>query len=552
MFSIWSYFFACGRSTDIIEIPQINDVDMDVDEQHHPTPNIDDEENESEKQKNHHLNGVSVYYLRHNLLREAAQAGLGMKATIYDLEDLRQSKHGVIRRKGAVVTCPRDGEIGAAYVDCLEGLNNVGPANRMLSYAGGYRIVDIVDSLESYCTTNNMNPKRTYIWMCCLCNNQHRVCDNISFATFHTHTMVGIGHVLVMMAPWNKSVYMTRIWCIIEMFAADTTDECEVEIIIPPQEKEALLENVRNYGTALKTLCDIDIEKAEATKESDRKNILELTKRDIGVTALNNHVNHLLRSCIEKTLLTAVENCGMQSKDRSVDLDFALLCCRAGRIMDESDKPDEALDLYYIDLAIRQKVYGKKHRNTANAYSNIGMIMWLKGDFDGAVIMYKKCLAVKKKFLGAEHPITAITYNNLGGVMEEKGDLQRALKWHMKALTVRVKVYGERHNDTAVSYNNIGVVLRQKGDLDGALKMYQKALVVRKKVYGEAHASTALSYNSIGVIMCASGDLNGALENMRKCVAVQENLLGNEHSMVIANKNVIVGMEMKLANLIIK
>ena len=65
-----------------------------------------------------HVNGVSVHCLRTILLQEVRGAGLDDNtATIYDMEDLRESKHGIIRFKGSQHTCPRDGKLGAAYVD---------------------------------------------------------------------------------------------------------------------------------------------------------------------------------------------------------------------------------------------------------------------------------------------------------------------------------------------------------------------------------------------------------------------------------------------------
>ena len=56
-----------------------------------------------------HVNGVSVHYLRTILLQEVRDAGFDEDtATVYNMEDLRQSKHGIIRSKGAQHTCPRD------------------------------------------------------------------------------------------------------------------------------------------------------------------------------------------------------------------------------------------------------------------------------------------------------------------------------------------------------------------------------------------------------------------------------------------------------------
>lgn len=67
------------------------------------------------------LRGVSVYYLQTVLPQEMKDAGIDYEtATIYDLEDLRSKKYGLIRRKSANTICPRDGKLGAAYVNTIE------------------------------------------------------------------------------------------------------------------------------------------------------------------------------------------------------------------------------------------------------------------------------------------------------------------------------------------------------------------------------------------------------------------------------------------------
>ena len=68
-------------------------------------------------------------------LKEVQEAGKDGTAMIYHLENPRQEEHGVIRSKGAGKLCPRDGvTMGAAYIDCISGADNVGPADFLLSY----------------------------------------------------------------------------------------------------------------------------------------------------------------------------------------------------------------------------------------------------------------------------------------------------------------------------------------------------------------------------------------------------------------------------------
>ena len=120
------------------------------------------------------------------------------------------------------------------------------------------------------------------MWICCLCNNQHRVGDDVPFTRFHEifhNTVVGVGHILAMMAPWDAPLYLTRVWCIFEIHTANTADDVQTEIIMPPREKDNMLASLQDYNNLVKALSGTHIESAEASKESDRTNIMKLVNR---------------------------------------------------------------------------------------------------------------------------------------------------------------------------------------------------------------------------------------------------------------------------------
>ncbi len=94
----------------------------------------------------HHLQTVFLEYVKENDFDPST-------AKVYDIENLQSEEPGLIRKKGIDVICPMDGELGAAYVHSIleDGDDHVGTATHMLSYAWGYHIGDIVDTLVSYC-----------------------------------------------------------------------------------------------------------------------------------------------------------------------------------------------------------------------------------------------------------------------------------------------------------------------------------------------------------------------------------------------------------------
>ena len=161
-----------------------------------------------------------------------------------------------------------------------------------------YTVGDIIDSLESYCAQKHIDTKATYVWICCVCNNRHRVGESVPFTRFHEifhDTVVGVGHILAMMAPWDAPLYLTRVWCIFEIHTANTADDVKTEIIMPPREKDKMLASLNDYNNLVKALSATHIESAEASKELDRENIMKLVNKTTGeAPRLNSDMNTLL------------------------------------------------------------------------------------------------------------------------------------------------------------------------------------------------------------------------------------------------------------------
>ena len=91
---------------------------------------------------------------------------------MYDIEP-------VIRHAGKDVICPRDGKLGAAYVDVAED-PHAGRATCMLSYTWGYEVHTISSALMTHCRRLRENPQQIRVWICAFCVNQWRVQEAVA------------------------------------------------------------------------------------------------------------------------------------------------------------------------------------------------------------------------------------------------------------------------------------------------------------------------------------------------------------------------------------
>jgi tetratricopeptide (TPR) repeat protein len=180
-------------------------------------------------------------------------------------------------------------------------------------------------------------------------------------------------------------------------------------------------------------------------------------------------------------------------------------------------------------LAVRRKVLGEEHPDTARSYNNVAYTLKAQGRYREAEEGFKKALAICRKVLGEEHPDTANGYNNVAFNLDARGRHKEAEEGFRKALAIRRKVLGEEHSQTAQSYNNLAANLKLQGQYAQAAEGYQKALSLYRKVLGEEHPDTALAYNNLAASLNAQGKYGDAVEGYQKALGIRRKVLGEGH-----------------------
>jgi hypothetical protein len=372
--------------------------------------------------------GVSVYYLQNQFMKEVEAAGLSRNSTIYELENLQNySCPGIIQKKGMHVRCPVTNHLGAAYVHCLKGDDFVGPATHMLSYTWGYTIGDIIDTLVAFCQRHNLTPKRTYFWICFLCVNQHEIVqcskekNNVPtkmFVDAFQSRVLKIGHIVCMMAPWEKPTYLSRVWCIFEMATAFSAENCRLIVAMPPSEEEKLKEQLgredeRAIDALYESLANTKVQNAQATIEADRQHILSVVREQFGgFHTVNVLVNNCLREWVKTTLKALVKQyqstetfqAWSKVEEESELLAKAEMFSWIGEVFKNSGEYDTAQDLHKQALSIRECRLGKKHPDTAISYNNIGCVLYKKVTMKQPCWSYHKALAIRRSKFGQGKP----------------------------------------------------------------------------------------------------------------------------------------------------
>ena len=456
-----------------------------------------------------------------------------------------------------------------------------------------YSVEDVINTLVAHCEKNNLNPKRTYIWICCLCINQHRVAaasnspsffSPINFEAEFRARVLNIGHLLVMMTPWENPHYLERVWCIFEIFTA-ITNALPVTVVMPPGDTNKMIsEIIGQDGEGIerfyKALQAVKIESAEASCEQDRTKILRLVRSTVGYYGTNVRVSHHFRNWIIQTIkeIDLSEYTSGSSDQASV----ALFHVRKGQLFHHIEDYDAALDAFSDALQIRREgTLGMDDSQVAEIYGLIGCVYTEQCknnptsiNNNQAIEMLSKCLNARMQLFGSEHPLTALsykacgdhhlamerysmamsnyekclaiqekssfecqvntaeTYSSMGALFERQEKYNQSVEMYSHAVSVLERLHGRNRLKTAASYRDLGRALAVSGHPTEAMEILQTSLRICEAQAGEIHLSTAKSHSEIGQVLLLLKMYDRALEHYEKCRAIQERLLGRSHPKV--------------------
>mmetsp|Transcript_2716 Transcript_2716/g.3816 ORF Transcript_2716/g.3816 Transcript_2716/m.3816 type:complete len:541 (-) Transcript_2716:18-1640(-) len=499
------------------------------------------------------LRGVSVHHLANYFmdLVRAKYPDSGNDTKIYQIEDLNDlDKNGIIREEGKDTQCPIDDRRGAAYVHTLQGADHVGPASIMLSYTWRYTIGDIVDVLTNYCKSNGLNQKKLYVWICCLCVNQHRVVESMKrkedipfddFRKVFHGRVTGIGHVVAMMSPWTGPEYLNRVWCIFELFTA-SKESCKVTIEMPKREREDFIERIMNddeYANKLfSVLSSTDVEKAEASVLSDRENILNIVKNETGgYDQFNVAINQLIRTWVLQLIKDAARSRLDDLVDGEYDKGCAVFHVRVGALFRNLDEYENAMEMYRVELKMKEKKFGSDDLDMLYPLGNIALVLKDQGKYEEALGYYTKSLVINEKRYGRETVKVALTLYSMGDVYRLLREYDKAIDTYNRVLVVYEEKFGLDHVETANTHMGIAIVLMDQEKYDEAMEKYNKILPIYEKKYGRDSVDTANLLGNMAETLYNQGKYEDAMEKYQSSLAIKEKLLGTDHQGTVDTRN---------------
>ena len=196
-----------------------------------------------------------------------------------------------------------------------------------------------------------------------------------------------------------------------------------------------------------------------------------------------------------------------------------------------------ARPLHERDLAIRERVLGADHPDTATSLTNLGLLLRAQGDLEAARPLLERALAIRERVLGPNHADTAASLSSLGVLLYDQRDLDAARPVLSHALAIQQRVLRPDHPAVAQTLSSLGMLLRAQEDLAGARPLLERALDIRERALGPQHPSTATSLNNLGLLLHDQGDLGSARRCFTRALEISERVLEPEHPVTAASLN---------------
>jgi tetratricopeptide (TPR) repeat protein len=164
-------------------------------------------------------------------------------------------------------------------------------------------------------------------------------------------------------------------------------------------------------------------------------------------------------------------------------------------------------------------------RGLATCYSNLGVFLEMKGNFDKALENDLKALDISKERKDKKGELN--TLNNIGIVYWHWGKHARAIEYQMEALDIADSLRKLNKSDTvelkrdiALSMGNLGAIYEEKGEPFKALDYELKALHAEEADSNKI--GIAINLGNIGVLYDNLGDYPKAIDYDLKALRVQE------------------------------
>ena len=152
-----------------------------------------------------------------------------------------------------------------------------------------------------------------------------------------------IGRTVLVLAPWDVPIPLTRAWCIWEIFCSGSN----LEVALAPSQQAAFRAALTgDFDSIMTALSSVSVALAEAFSEVDRERIMRGIQDTVGFAEVDNKVCALMRGWLQGTVrqLVSVEYQGELSEEQA--LERALVLNQSAVLLKEQVSPPRTAEAH--------------------------------------------------------------------------------------------------------------------------------------------------------------------------------------------------------------
>jgi tetratricopeptide (TPR) repeat protein len=194
------------------------------------------------------------------------------------------------------------------------------------------------------------------------------------------------------------------------------------------------------------------------------------------------------------------------------------------RVLNDVGRSNEAEPLIRESLAVRRKVFGEEHRETAVSKSELGRLLMRRGDLAGAEPYLRENVATTTKVLGPDHPNSAAAKSTLATLLMTKGDLAAGEALLRESTAVNRRVFGPHGLEYAVSLNGLGTAVEWQGRVAEAQELFEESVRIAEPQLGASHPRVQGYLVNLSRVRILRGDGAATESTLRDVLTAREHL----------------------------
>jgi len=229
----------------------------------------------------------------------------------------------------------------------------------------------------------------------------------------------------------------------------------------------------------------------------------------------------------EQALKLAIQRAeSLRTTDSDAGRELSASLNNLGLVYQRSARYRQAESVLRQALALRQQVYGERHRYYAQSLTSLARTLQDQEKFDESERLFSDALAIYSELYGLQHPLVADALNNLGSLHQNTERWQSAESYLRQAIEIQRKLFGPRHPRISPTLSNLASLAVARGDHDIAVDLYTEVIEIRRAASPVDQHGLIIALNNLGTLYhsaCQTDEAEKLLEEANGIITAQFN-----------------------------